>query len=67
MSRAKSRTVSNRALSRTCRADTYAQKTVEINAIRVEGAMKVIDRILNSVILGDEVDKSMGAYTYIRI
>jgi hypothetical protein len=68
MSRAKSRNCQQlRAGEDICRADTYAQKTVEINAIRVEGAMKVIDRILDSVILRDEVHKSMGAYIRICI
>ena len=42
------------------RARTYAQKAVEIDAARVERAMEVINRVLDRVIFGDEVDESVG-------
>jgi hypothetical protein len=38
---------------------THAQKTVEIDAARIEGAVKVIYRVLNRIVLGDEVNKSV--------
>ena len=58
--RARNQELSATARSGGQRADTYAQKTVEINATRVEGAMKVIDRILNRAVLGDQVDESVA-------
>jgi hypothetical protein len=48
------------ARCRGLRAGTYTQKTVEINAAGIEGTMEVIDRILNCIVLGDEIDKSMA-------
>jgi hypothetical protein len=60
MARTKSRAVSNRDAVEDTVADTYTQETVEIDAARIEGAMKVIDRILNRIILGDEIDESVA-------
>jgi hypothetical protein len=37
---------------------TYAQKTVEIDAARVECTVEVIHRVLNRTVLGDELNKS---------
>lgn len=34
---------------------TYAQKTVEVDAARVECTVEVIHRVLNRAVLGDEV------------
>lgn len=48
------------ARSRGHRARTYAQKTVEIDAARVERAMEMINRVLDRVIFGDEVYESVG-------
>lgn len=38
---------------------THAQKTVEVNAARVECAVEVIDRVLNGIVLGDEINQSV--------
>jgi len=55
------------ARSRGHRDRTYTQKTVEIDAARVERAMEVIDRVLDRVIFGDEVDESMGVCSKLRV
>lgn len=55
-----SRTVSNQRAIEGTGARTYAQKTVEIHAARVERAVEVINRVLDRVIFGDEVDQSVG-------
>jgi hypothetical protein len=38
---------------------TYAQKTVEVDAARVECAVEVIHRVLNRAVFGDEVYESV--------
>lgn len=62
--RASQGSVSNCALSekkkkKTTKHGTYAQKTVEIDAARIECAMEVIYRVLNRAVLGDEIDESV--------
>ena len=54
------------ARSRGHRARTYAQKTVEIDAARVERAMEMINRVLDRVIFGYQVDESVGGGYVLR-
>ena len=54
------------ARSRGQRARTYAQKTVEIDAARVERAMEMINRVLDRVIFGYQVDESVGGGYVLR-
>jgi hypothetical protein len=38
---------------------THAQKTVDVDAARVERAVEVIHRVFNRIILGDEINQSV--------
>jgi hypothetical protein len=38
---------------------THPQKPVEINAARIQGAVEVIYCVLNRIVLGDEINKSV--------
>jgi hypothetical protein len=39
--------------------NTHPQKPVEINAARIQGAVEVIYCVLNRIVLGDEINKSV--------
>jgi hypothetical protein len=44
------------------RAQTYTQKTVEIDAARLERTVEVINRVLDRVIFSNEVDESVWGF-----
>jgi hypothetical protein len=65
--RASQGAVSNRALTQKDIKPNYthAQKTVEIDAARVECAVEVIYRVLDRIVLGDEVNESVLTCEYV--